>query len=141
LAPYTVAAGTNFDGASITRRGDWNGAGYEDLVAAQTAGTEKKIHVYPNNGLGWACTARSDSSSGASQACVLDRQELRVYESANKRWADADQILAIGDVDGGLDADGDGTVDVPGHTDLIVKEGDHLWLYYGSDSGYLDEYA
>ncbi|SMF85534.1 FG-GAP-like repeat-containing protein [Streptomyces sp. Amel2xC10] len=141
LAPYTVASSTDFGGASITHRGDWTGDGYEDLVAAKTYGAEKKIHVYPNNGLGYACTARSESGDGAAQSCVLDRQELDVYDPAVKHWASADQILAIGDVDGPLDADGDGTVDVPGHTDLLVKEGDHLWLYFGSDSGYLDEYA
>ncbi|HBF83658.1 MAG TPA: hypothetical protein DD420_28160, partial [Streptomyces sp.] len=56
----------------------------------------------------------------------------------NNHWANADQILAIGDVDGPLDTDNDGTIDVAGYPDLLVKEGDLLWLYYGSESLFLD---
>lgn len=139
-APYTVAGSTNFNGASITHRGDWTDDGYEDLIAAQPgADNLKNLYVYPNNGLGYACTARREEADGASQECGFDRVPLNVYSPENNHWADADQILAIGDVDGPLDVDADGTPDVPGHTDLLVKEGDHLWLYYGSDSFYLDD--
>lgn len=141
-APYTVAAGTDFDGATVTHRGDWTDDGYEDLVAAQPGeDNAKSLYVYPNNGLGYACTARGEEADGASQECAFDRVPLDVFSPENNHWADADQILAIGDVDGPLDVDADGIPDVPGHTDLLVKEGDHLWLYYGSDSFYLDDVA
>ncbi|WP_405895235.1 FG-GAP-like repeat-containing protein (plasmid) [Streptomyces sp. NBC_01527] len=141
-APYTVASSTNFNGASVTHRGDWTNDGYEDLVAAQpqTDGL-KDLYVYPNNGLGYACTALGEEADGASQACTYERQPLTVYNPDNNHWTNADQVLAIGDVDGPLDTDADGTPDVPGHTDLLVKEGNHLWLYYGWDTMYLDEYA
>ncbi|MEU2022568.1 VCBS repeat-containing protein [Streptomyces sp. NPDC016469] len=141
-APYTIAGGPTFDEASITHRGDWTADGYEDLVAAQPgADGVKGLYVYPNNALGHACTARGEEVDGASLGCAFDRVRLDVANPQNNHWADADQILAVGDVDGPLDVDADGTPDVPGHTDLLVKEGDHLWLYYGSDSFYLDDIA
>ncbi|MFJ4912467.1 FG-GAP-like repeat-containing protein [Streptomyces sp. NPDC088726] len=140
FAPYTVASDTNFNGASITHRGDWTDDGYEDLIAAQPGADGKKnLYVYPNNGLGYACTARGEEADGASRECSFDRVPLDVYSPENNHWKNADQILAIGDVDGPLDVDADGTPDVPGHTDILVKEGDHLWLYYGSDNFYLDD--
>ncbi|MCA1217255.1 FG-GAP repeat domain-containing protein [Streptomyces sp. 8L] len=139
LAPYTAAGNTDFDGASITHRGDWNRDGYEDLVALLPGSEEKTLAVFPNNGIGYACTARDEQADGQSQSCLTDEQPLDVYDPADNHWANADQILAVGDVDGPLDTDGDGTIDVPGHTDLLVKTGDLLWLYYGSDTLYLDE--
>ncbi|MBP0460473.1 VCBS repeat-containing protein [Streptomyces bomunensis] len=139
LAPYTSASNTDFDGASITHRGDWTGDGYEDLVALLPGSDGKSLAVFPNNGRGYACTARDEQADGHSQSCLTDEQPLDVYDPADNHWANADQILAIGDVDGPLDTNDDGTIDVPGHTDLIVKTGDLLWLYYGSDSLYLDE--
>ncbi|WP_435973518.1 hypothetical protein [Streptomyces sp. Qhu_M48] len=53
-------------------------------------------------------------------------------------WAEASQILAIGDVDGPLDTNADGVIDVPGHPDLLVREGGRLWLYFGSADHRLD---
>ncbi|MFE3941298.1 FG-GAP repeat domain-containing protein [Streptomyces sp. NPDC059118] len=134
----TAAGNTDFNGASITHRGDWTGDGYEDLIAALPGDGGRTLHVFPNNGVGFACTSRDEQADGQSQSCVTDAQELQVLDEANNHWAAADQILAIGDVDGPLDTDGDGTIDVPGFPDLLVKEGNLLWLYFGSDSFYLD---
>ncbi|MFD9219521.1 VCBS repeat-containing protein [Streptomyces sp. NPDC060064] len=140
VGTYTVASNTDFTGASLTHRGDWTTDGFEDLVAAIPGdGGKKTLHVFPNNSLGYACSARDEQADGHSQTCLYDEQELDVYDPANNHWADADQILAIGDVDGPLDTDGNGTIDVEGHTDLLVKEGNLLWLYYGSDTFHLDE--
>ncbi|MFJ5612928.1 VCBS repeat-containing protein [Streptomyces sp. NPDC093221] len=139
LAPYTAGGATDFNAASITHRGDWTADGYEDLVALLPGTDGKSLEVFPNNGFGYACTARDEQADGQSQSCLYDEQQLSVYDPANDHFSDADQILAIGDVDGGLDTDGDGTIDVPPHPDLLVKEGDLLWLYFGSDSFYLDE--
>lgn len=141
-APYTVASATKFNGASISHRGDWTNDGYEDLIAAvPDANNQKKLYLYPNNGLGYACTTLGESADGASKSCSYDRQEITTYSTENNHWTDASQILAIGDVDGPLDTDGDGAPDTPGHTDLLVKEGNFLWLYYGADTLSLDEYA
>ncbi|MFE9241614.1 VCBS repeat-containing protein [Streptomyces sp. NPDC007007] len=134
-----TASNSDFDQADITHRGDWTGDGLEDLVAAIPGAEGRTLQVYPNNGVGWACTARDEQADGHSRACQYDRQELAVFDEANNHWANADQILAIGDVDGPLDTDGDGTPDVAGYPDLLVKEGNYLWLYFGSSSFYLDD--
>ncbi|MFF3979177.1 VCBS repeat-containing protein [Streptomyces sp. NPDC001828] len=139
MGPGVRGGSTNFIGGSLTHRGDWTNDGFEDLLGLVPADGGKTLAVYPNNGLGWACTARDEQADGHSQACLYDRRSLDVYDPADNHWSDASQILAVGDVDGGLDTDGDGTIDVPGHADLLVKEGDQLWLYFGSDSPYLDE--
>lgn len=134
----TTSSNSNFDQASITHRGDWTGDGFEDLVAAIPGDSGNTLQLYPNNGVGWACTERDEQADGHSRSCLYERQELAVYDDANNHWANADQILAIGDVDGPLDTDGDGTIDIAGYPDLLVKEGNLLWLYYGSESFYLD---
>ncbi|WP_239076522.1 VCBS repeat-containing protein [Streptomyces sp. SID9913] len=139
LGAGTVASDNDFDQASITRRGDWTGDGFEDLVAAVPGEGGNTLQLYPNNGAGWACTEHNEQADGHSRSCLFERQELGVYDEANNHWADADQILAIGDVDGPLDTDNDGTPDIAGYPDLLVKEGDLLWLYFGSESFYLDE--
>ncbi|MFE0633495.1 FG-GAP repeat domain-containing protein, partial [Streptomyces sp. NPDC058864] len=136
---YSVASTTNFSGASITHRGDWTDDGYEDLIATSGTSGNKTLQIYPNNGYGNPCTTTGEEPPSGSSTCTMGRQELTVYDPANNHWQNADQILAIGDVDGPLDADGDGTIDVPGFPDVLVKEGDRLWLYYGSNSFYLDE--
>ncbi|WP_405432494.1 hypothetical protein [Streptomyces anulatus] len=97
-----------------------------------------RVQVHPNNGVGWACTAQDEQADGHSRSCLYERQTLDVFDPANNHWKNADQILAIGDVDGPLDTDNDGAPDVAGYPDLLVKEGDFLWLYYGSKSFYLD---
>lgn len=134
----TTASNSDFAGAGITHRGDWTGDGFEDLIAAIPGDDGKTLQLYPNNGVGWACTAQDEQADGHSRSCLYERQELDVFDQANNHWKNADQILAIGDVDGPLDTDNDGTPDVAGYPDLLVKEGNFLWLYYGSKSLYLD---
>ncbi|MFI1592140.1 FG-GAP repeat domain-containing protein [Streptomyces halstedii] len=138
LGTGSTASNSDFDKASVTHRGDWTGDGFEDLIAAIPGDGGKTLQLYPNNGVGWACTDRNEQADGHSRSCLYDSQELSVYDEANNHWANADQILAIGDVDGPLDTDNDGTIDIAGYPDLLVKEGDLLWLYYGSASFYLD---
>ncbi|WP_107403019.1 VCBS repeat-containing protein [Streptomyces nanshensis] len=133
-----TASNSDFTGAGITHRGDWTGDGFEDLIAAIPGDGGKSLQLYPNNGVGWACTEQDEQADGHSHACQYERQELNVFDEANNHWKNADQILAIGDVDGPLDTDNDGIIDVDGYPDLLVKEGNFLWLYFGSDSLYLD---
>lgn len=120
-----------WNGVKITHRGDWTGDGYEDLIALrpESNGT-KRLSIHPNNGYGFACTDCSGTDS--------DRQDLSVYDPANNHWSDAEEILAIGDVDGPLDVDADGTPDIPEYPDLLVRNGDLLWLYYGAPDNRLD---
>ncbi|MGI5440441.1 FG-GAP-like repeat-containing protein [Streptomyces shenzhenensis] len=128
-SPASTLSWTN---TKITHRGDWTGDGYEDLIALHpdtTTGT-KRLWIHPNDGTGLACTDCPGDTG--------NQQELTVYESVNNHWQNADQILAIGDVDGPLDLDNDGTADVPGFPDLLVKEGNLLWLYFGAPDNRLD---
>lgn len=127
------ASDTNWTGTKITHRGDWTGDGYEDLITLRPDDTDTgadRLWIYPNDGYGFACSSCDGDTT--------DRQELSVYDPANNHWANADQILAIGDVDGPLDVDADGTPDIPGYPDLLVRDGDLLWLYYGAPDNHLD---
>ncbi|MET9914306.1 VCBS repeat-containing protein [Streptomyces sp. NPDC006476] len=127
------ASTVSWTGTQITHRGDWTDDGYEDLISLNhdtTANTDR-LWIHPNTGYGFAC---SDCSGDAN-----DQRELTVYDDANNHWKNgAKQILAVGDVDGPVDVDNDGTDDIPGHPDLIVNDGTFIWLYYGSSDDRLD---
>ncbi|WP_432109813.1 FG-GAP repeat domain-containing protein [Streptomyces sp. AA1529] len=128
-----AASDTTWNDARITHRGDWTGDGYEDLIALRPDGPdgEHRLWLHPNNGFGFACTA---CRTGDYQ-----RSEMTVQDPANNHWEEgAKQILAIGDMDGALDLDGDGEPDTDSNPDLIVNDGTNIWLYYGSSDGYLD---
>lgn len=73
-----------------------------------------------------------------SKACQYDKIRLKLFVDDNNHWKNASEILAIGDVDGPLDTNADGVIDVPSHPDLLVKDGQQLWLYFGSANHYLD---
>ncbi|MFI6639250.1 VCBS repeat-containing protein [Streptomyces sp. NPDC050504] len=131
-----------YKNAKITTRGDWTSNQFEDLVALIPDPVENynRLWVHPNDGKGAIETAEKQKPTDEPK--VVER-ELKVHEEENAHFREADQILAIGDVDGPLDLDGDGVIgsdDRPAHPDLIVKKGDHLWLYFGSSSNHLDEH-
>ncbi|MHC0433558.1 FG-GAP-like repeat-containing protein [Streptomyces sp. O3] len=130
-ASEAASAAGNYRDAKTTRRGDWTDDGIEDLLVLAPDATERRDRMWVH------------ANDGAGAVDTGDIRELNVWEPENDHWQGADQILAIGDVDGPLDTDGDGVIgpdDRPGHPDLLVKQGDQLWLYFGSPSGYLDEY-
>lgn len=128
----TSASSISWTETKITHRGDWTGDGYEDLLALRRDATadSDRLWLHPNTGYGFAC---SDCTSD-----VHDKQELTVYDPANNHWQNADQVLAIGDIDGPLDVDSDGADDIPGYPDLLVRQGDLLWLYFGAPDNRLD---
>ncbi|TNM34408.1 VCBS repeat-containing protein [Streptomyces sedi] len=115
--------------AQITHQGDWNGDGYEDLLALRDVDGTHQLWLHPNTGTGAVC-----------DSCLEQEPvELAVYDEENDHWSDGvKQIVALGDVDGGLDVDGDGTEEIPGYPDLLVNDGQFLWLYYGSPDLRLD---
>ncbi|MGX1907436.1 FG-GAP-like repeat-containing protein [Streptomyces phaeochromogenes] len=131
-AASSPASAGSWTGANITHRGDWTGDGYEDLISLRHNGTTNtdQLWVHPNDGYGFACSDCPGTDN--------DYQELTVYDAANNHWQNADQIIAIGDVDGPLDINGDGAPEVPGYPDLLVKEGNLLWLYFGAADNRLD---
>ncbi|WP_063739432.1 VCBS repeat-containing protein [Streptomyces sp. SS] len=138
MTPYVVASKQKFNGANITRRGDWTQDGYEDLISLDPSTDGKTLTVYPNNGFGYACSTRYEQATDGSKSCLYENFELSVFDPNNNHWSDASEILAIGDVDGPLDTNADGIIDVQGHPDLLVKQGNLLWLYFGSANHYLD---
>ncbi|MFJ3235825.1 FG-GAP-like repeat-containing protein [Streptomyces sp. NPDC086787] len=125
------ASSLSWTGTQITHRGDWTGDGYEDLISLKhdDTGNAGRLWIHPNNGSGYACSSCSGDD---------DQRELTVYDPGNNHWKDADEILAIGDVDGPLDVDNDGVNDIPGYPDLLVRQGDLLWLYFGAPDNRLD---
>ncbi|MFI7296781.1 FG-GAP-like repeat-containing protein [Streptomyces sp. NPDC050121] len=128
-----AAATGNWTGTKITRRGDWTGDGYEDLISLEHDATTdtNRLRIHPNDGSGFACT----DCPGTGK----DQRELTVYDDANNHWSNGvKQILAVGDVDGPLDIDADGTPDTPGYPDLVVNDGTFVWLYYGNSDDRLD---
>ncbi|MEU3401362.1 FG-GAP repeat domain-containing protein [Streptomyces filamentosus] len=144
-AAATVASGQDFSGASITRRGDWNQDGYEDLIAlVPGADGKKELKLYPNNGFGYACSVKQEQADGA-KLCQYDVMKFDIQKRSPNDpvlWADASEILAVGDVDGWIDQDNNGVYeegkDLPGRPDLLVKRGGELWLVFGTASEYLD---
>ncbi|WP_236241089.1 VCBS repeat-containing protein [Streptomyces sp. CC228A] len=126
------ASADNFSGAHITHYDDWTGDAFVDLIALQkdTATGTHRLWLYENDGSGGVC---------ATNCAAHPRQELSVYDPGNNHWENGvKQILAIGDLDGPLDVDADGTPDIPGFPDLLVNDGTHLWLYYGAPDNRLD---
>nr|WSX50859.1 VCBS repeat-containing protein [Streptomyces sp. NBC_00974] len=126
------AATGDWTGAQITHYDDWTGDAFVDLIALQkdtTTGTQR-LWLYENDGSGGVC---------ATSCAAHPRLELSVFNPANNHWkSGVKQILAIGDIDGPLDTDGNGTPDVPGYPDLLVNDGTNLWLYYGAPNNRLD---
>ncbi|WUB00294.1 VCBS repeat-containing protein (plasmid) [Streptomyces sp. NBC_00597] len=126
------AAAGDWTGAQITHYDDWTGDSFVDLIALQkdAASGTQRLWLYENDGTGGVC---------ATSCPAHPRTELSVYNEANNHWKNGvKQILAIGDIDGPLDTDGNGTPDVPGYPDLVVNDGTNLWLYYGAPGNRLD---
>ncbi|MEU5216859.1 discoidin domain-containing protein [Streptomyces sp. NPDC020807] len=130
-----VYGGASLPGAQITHRGDWTNDGIEDLLIRRfsEADQQYQLYAYANTGYGTVravddpltvmCT-KTAAEAGDCQPPGLDH------------WGDPDtQILAIDDLLGGSRSL-NGTYALP---DLLVREGDALWLYYGSEGRYLDE--
>ncbi|MFD4374322.1 FG-GAP repeat domain-containing protein [Streptomyces sp. NPDC058486] len=145
-AAASVASGQDFSGSSISHRGDWNQDGYEDLIAlVPGADGKKELKLYPNNGFGYACTSSVDEQADGAKYCQYDVVTFDLPKRAANvplLWADASEILAVGDVDGFIDQDTDGVYtegkDIPARPDLLVKRAGELWLVFGTSSKNLD---
>ncbi|MFD9411016.1 FG-GAP-like repeat-containing protein [Streptomyces sp. NPDC059989] len=108
----TVSSGKSFAGAQVAPLGDWDGDGYNDLIALEQRAnmSRKTLWTYGNNG----------------QGAVGNPIEMTA-EAGNNHWFDAEQIVAPGD----LNKDG-----VP---DVLVKQGNKLWAYFVGIFGKVDD--
>ncbi|MFF1482305.1 VCBS repeat-containing protein [Streptomyces sp. NPDC058301] len=121
-----ASGGKSFSNTEITYRGGWRQNSATDLVSLEydPAQKRKRLWMYSNDGdgmleqsgLGEAALGRE-----LSVACPEVDETLECY-TADDHWKDADQIVAAGD----LNRDK--------VTELLVKEGKLLYLYYGDTS-------
>ncbi|WP_371635026.1 discoidin domain-containing protein [Streptomyces zaomyceticus] len=128
--------GASLQGGLISHRGDWDNDGIEDLLVRRYDDVDKrqKLYVYPNTGYG---IVRPEDAYELTVACPRHAAEAGDCQGPGTDfWHDDDtQILAVDDLTGGPRSL-NGTHAL---ADLLVREGDKLWLYYGSESRYLDE--
>ncbi|MER6255416.1 FG-GAP-like repeat-containing protein [Streptomyces sp. NPDC001584] len=108
----TVSSADSFARSQVAALGDWNGDHYNDMVTLEqrTGMARKTLWIYRNNGQG---------AVGKPVAGTVDR-------AADDHWADAEQIIAPGDLNGDS---------VP---DILVKQGNKLWAYFNSIDGSLN---
>ncbi|MFG2294991.1 FG-GAP-like repeat-containing protein [Streptomyces sp. NPDC048603] len=123
----------NFASArSVTQWGSWNeGDYYEDLIVLEPSADNSRQNLYVYRGAG----------NGELEDPEASRIELGTRFDDNDRWANAEQVLAIGSVNDDPLADqteGDGKIDEADQADLLVKTGGELWLYFGQSDGTLD---
>lgn len=107
-------AGGTFPGQQVGLSGDWGRDGYNDLVSLEYADSDQrnKLRVYANNGQG-----------------SIDRdrpQTLKVSSGSDDHWYNAEQVIAGGDVNG------------DDRSDILVRQGGALWVYYGNRTDRLD---
>ncbi|MFE5333176.1 VCBS repeat-containing protein [Embleya sp. NPDC056575] len=129
--PLSSSETIDIDGAKywqgnlMTRRGDWNGDEYEDVLLRRRdpATNTYKLYMHPNNGDGYICFS-----------CSTGVKEFTLRDPANDHLQNADQILAIGNVTG------DDTGMGGGFPDFLVSSGGQLWLYQGSGPSLILDY-
>ncbi|MER7759870.1 FG-GAP-like repeat-containing protein [Streptomyces sp. NPDC097619] len=134
LGSRTFAAATN-GGGSVTFpdrqtsfSGDWGQDGFNDLLALQrnAADGRKQLLVYNNDGRGII----DDEPVQLRVKCpVPDPRRGCTGEegwTGNDHWFNAEQVIAAGD----LNADR--------MSDVLVKQGQNLWAYFGNKSSTLN---
>jgi hypothetical protein len=122
-------AATNGGGAfpaqQVSLSGDWRQDGYNDLIALEYDESvgKKRLRVYRNNGAG---VIKAEPDLSLSVACPVATATGRCKGVSDDHWFDADQVTSGGDLNGDT------------HPDLLVKQGDKLWVYYGNRTNWLD---
>ncbi|MFI8260066.1 ricin-type beta-trefoil lectin domain protein [Streptomyces sp. NRRL F-2747] len=120
--------GVSFGGAQIDTFGDWDGDGYNDLVALQQPSgmNTKKLWAYANNGQGTAVNNPVELTVACPVKDPTTGCDYGDDWNGDDHWYNAEQIIAPGDLNG------------DGVPDLLVKQGKQLWAYYTSIFGTLD---
>ncbi|MFI7368038.1 FG-GAP-like repeat-containing protein [Streptomyces sp. NPDC050149] len=136
----TFASATNggqsFDNIQTTYRADWGQEGYTDLVTLEDdAAGKRHLWTYPNNGQGIATTNYQEGRQELDIDCPFviepgtDDENPDGCPVGYNHWHDASQIMEPGDLNGDT------------NPDLLVKQGNKLWLYFGHYSKKLDKFG
>ncbi|MFF5711811.1 FG-GAP-like repeat-containing protein [Streptomyces sp. NPDC012756] len=114
--------GVSLGGARAGVSGDWGQDGYNDLVTLEADPNDKidKLWVYPNNGLG---RVQGHKRQQITVACPRHDEDLGCFEDGDDHWQGATQIVTPDDLNG------------DGQPDLLVKQGNRLWAYFGNRAG------
>ncbi|WP_411101036.1 FG-GAP-like repeat-containing protein [Streptomyces sp. x-45] len=117
FATATNGGDHSFAGAVVGSRGDWSQDGYNDLVALEYDGADKRkrLYTYANNGTG----VIEDSPVELTVRCPVENLEFGCPYTGD-RWHDADEVISAGDLNGDTEPD------------LLVKQDKQLWAYYGN---------
>ncbi|WP_151775325.1 FG-GAP-like repeat-containing protein [Streptomyces abyssomicinicus] len=127
--------GQSFDAVGITYRTDWGQDGYTDLITLEDDTTTggKRLWSYPNNGTGIATTNYNEGRQELHLDCPFPTppsdEDPEGCEAGYNHWHDASQVVAPGDINGDS---------IP---DLLVKQGNKLWAYYGHYNKRLDAFG
>ncbi|MCM2393176.1 FG-GAP-like repeat-containing protein [Streptomyces albipurpureus] len=122
--------GGTFPGQQVTYNGDWDQDGDNDLISLEhNENTNKnQMRVYRNNGGG---VISRDNFIGLTVKCPVPRPSGRCKGepgwTGDDHWHNAQQIATDANLNGDT------------YPDILVKQGQYLWVYYGSRSGQLDE--
>ncbi|MFG3505585.1 FG-GAP-like repeat-containing protein [Streptomyces sp. NPDC047821] len=122
-------AGASFPDQQVTYSGDWHQDGRNDLIALEYNQNDlkKDLVLYSNNGEG---SINPDSRLELKVSCPVARPSGRCKATetwnGDDHWHNAEQITTGGDIN------------ADGMADLLVKQGKHLWAYYGSRNARLD---
>ncbi|MGP9018929.1 FG-GAP-like repeat-containing protein [Streptomyces sp. BR1] len=122
------SGGKAFTGAQITYRGGWRQNSATDLVSLEYSEAEKKkkLWTYANDGNG-TLTQTGLGTAAVGTALTVDCPEAddMTCFTSDDHWKDADQVVAPGDMNN------------DSWPDLLVQEGDLLYLYYGDRNQHL----
>ena len=128
------SAATNGGGAfpaqQVTFNGDWGQDGYNDLIALEynENDNKNKLRLYPNNGQG---VIDRENYTQLTVSCPVPRTSGRCKGeegwTGDDHWYNAEQIATDADLNNDT------------YSDVLVKQGRYLWVYYGNRSSQLDK--
>ncbi|WP_329462284.1 FG-GAP repeat domain-containing protein [Streptomyces sp. NBC_01431] len=117
--------GGAFPGQQVAASGGWGQDGKNDLISLEHSDVAQRnvLRVYPNSGRG-LINRDGYSSFDLKVTCPTPTTSGLCKGVTDDHWSDADQILT-------------GDFNSDSKPDVLVKEGNQLWLYFGDRSDLL----